>query len=135
MADDRKIYLTDQDLHRLQGLIDPARPTKEMEALQDELDQAIVVPQEMIPPNVVTMNSVVRFKDLDRGQEMEVTLVYPQSAKIEQGRLSILAPVGVALIGLTVGDTIEWPVPAGGTKRLKILNILYQPEASGDWHL
>lgn len=135
MSEGRKIYLTDQDLERLQGLIDHSHPTPEMDALQGEIDRAIVVTQEMIPPNVVTMNSIVRFKDLDRDQEMEVTLVYPRSASIEKGRLSILAPVGVALIGLSKDDTIEWPMPGGKTKRLKILSILYQPEASGDWNL
>ena len=135
MADKRKIYLTDQDLNRLQELIAHFHKKPEVEALEEELNRAVVVPQEMIPPDVVTMNSKVCFQDMGSGKEMEVTLVYPNKANVEKGRISVMAPVGMALIGLSVGQTIDWPLPQGGMKRLKILSILYQPEAAGDWHL
>ena len=135
MADPRKIYVTDQDLARLQELAEGLGRRPEAETLQEELGRAVVVPQELIPPDVVTMNSRVRFEDLDSGKEMEVTLVYPRRANLDEGRLSVMAPVGMALIGLSVGQHIEWPLPRGGVKRLKILPVLYQPEASGDWDL
>ncbi|HPQ81208.1 MAG TPA: nucleoside diphosphate kinase regulator [bacterium] len=135
MADSRKIYLTDQDLNRLQELVALSHGNSDVEALEDELNRAIVVTQEMIPPDVVTMNSTVRFRDMTSSKEMEVTLVYPKDSDMGKGRLSVMAPVGMALIGLSVGQSVEWPLPQGGVKRLKILSILYQPEASGDWNL
>ena len=93
------------------------------------------VPSDQIPPHVVTMNSRVRFKDESSGTELTVTLVYPGDADASTGRISILAPVGSALIGLSVGDTIEWQLPNGRTKTLRIVELLYQPEAAGDLHL
>ena len=135
MADSRKIYLTDKDLVRLQELVAHFYRNPDIEALEEELSRAVVVPQELIPPDVVTMNSTVRFQDMATGKEMEVTLVYPDKANVDKGRISVMAPVGMALIGLSVGQTIEWPLPKGGVKKLKILFIVYQPEASGDWDL
>ena len=107
MADSRKIYLTDKDLNRLQELVAHFYRNPDIEALEDELSRAIVVPQELIPPDVVTMNSTVRFQDMATGKEMEVTLVYPNKANADMGRISVMAPVGVALLGLSVGQTIE----------------------------
>ena len=80
------------------------------------------------------MNSKIRIKNLDSGLEKIYTLVFPHSANINENRISILAPIGTALIGYEVGDTIEWPVPGGVTK-FKVEEILYQPEASGDFDL
>ena len=83
--------------------------------------------------DVVTMNSEVLVRDLDSKKEMTVTLVFPSEADLEQGKISILAPVGTALLGYRVGDTIEWKVP-GRVRRLRVEKVLYQPEAAGDYH-
>ena len=135
MANARNIYLTDQDMARLRALVSERHDDRELEPLIDELDRALVVPQELIPPNVVTMNSVVRFEDINTREITEATVVYPQHADPKRGRISILAPVGAALIGLTVGDAIDWPLPGGRVKQLRVLAVVYQPEASGAWDL
>jgi len=80
------------------------------------------------------MNSKVRLKDLDSGEEVIYSLVFPNDANVAENKISVLAPVGTALIGYRVGDPIEWKVPRG-LKRLKIEEILYQPERAGDYHL
>lgn len=92
----------------------------------------MVEPQQ-IPADVVTMNSRVALKDLATGEEMVYELVFPSDARLEENRISILAPVGTALLGYRAGDTITWKVP-GGTRKIKITKILYQPEAAGDFH-
>lgn len=102
--------------------------------LLGELDRAEVVPAEQVAPDVVTMNSRVRLLDLADGSHHEYTLVYPGAADFAAGRISVLAPVGTALLGYRVGDEIAWPVP-GGERRLRIEEVLYQPEASGEFHL
>lgn len=135
MSDNRKIYLSDQDMKRLRSLVNDRYNDAALQPLVEELDRAIVVPQELIPPNVVTMNSRVRFEDVGTREVSEVTVVYPQNADVNNGCISILAPVGAALIGLTVDDTIEWPLPGGRIKKLRVLKITYQPEASGHWDL
>src|SRR5690606_17221906 len=113
----------------------PKRDAAACEELEQELARAEVVPSEEISPDIVTMNSRARFVDEDEREELEMTLVYPRDADIEQGRISVLAPVGAALLGLSVGQEIEWPLPRGGTKRLRVSAIVYQPEAAGDLHL
>lgn len=87
-----------------------------------------------VPKGVVTMNSRVRVRDVKLDEVETYTLVYPDDADIELGRLSVLAPLGTALLGARAGDVIEFHVPAG-MRRLKVERILYQPEASGDYHL
>jgi regulator of nucleoside diphosphate kinase len=135
----RQIYITEFDMERLRQLVDGTRAwsTRDrnyLAQLEAELERAVVVPSEEIPPNVVTMNSEVRVKDVDTGKEMTVKLVFPGSADYERGKLSILAPIGTALIGYSTGDIVQWTVPAG-VRRLQILDVLYQPEAAGDFHL
>jgi regulator of nucleoside diphosphate kinase len=102
--------------------------------LEEELDKAVLVSSKKIPPNVVTMNTQMRVTDLDTDKEMRLHLVFPSYADFERGKISILAPIGTALIGYQVGDTIEWKVPAG-IRRWRIEEITYQPEAAGDHHL
>lgn len=131
----RKVYLTDQDLTRLRKLIGHNHEGRDLQPLLDGLDRATVVPQELMPPNVVTMNSRVRFTDMNTREESEATVVYPEHASPEKARVSILDPVGAALLGLEVGETVAWPLPGGGTKNLRILEVLYQPEAEGHWDL
>lgn len=135
----RQIVITEFDLQRLQGLIEdmeefPARDNRYLDELSAELLRAEVVAPQEIPPQVITMNSRVRLQDLDSKVEVEYTLVFPPEANLDHGKISVLAPVGMAMIGYRVGDTITWQVPAG-TKRLKVKKILYQPEAAGDFHI
>jgi regulator of nucleoside diphosphate kinase len=135
----RNIYITEVDKKRLQKLIDEA---KEFEAghkeyllnLEHELNRAQVVSSEKIPNDVITMNSKVVLKDLDSGEEMIYSLVYPTDADLSADKISILAPVGTAILGYRLGDIIHWPVP-GGIVRLEVVNLLYQPEAAGDFDL
>jgi regulator of nucleoside diphosphate kinase len=134
MATDRTIYVTTEDMRRLQALLEGTASARNIEAaenLESELASAVVVPPEKIPPNVVTMNSRVRFQDEESGQQREMTLVYPKDADPQAGKVSVLAPVGAALIGLAVGQTVDWPLPGGRLKRLRIIEILFQPEAAG----
>jgi regulator of nucleoside diphosphate kinase len=136
---ERVIYVTEFDMDRLRKLLQgtrlwSSRDRQYLERLEEELDGAQVVPSEEIPRDVVTMNSRVKVKDLDSGKEIVLTLVFPSDADLEQGRVSIVAPIGTALLGYQVGDTVEWTVPAR-VRRLKIVEVLYQPEAAGDYHL
>ena len=135
----RTIYLTKFDMGRLKPLLAlpdrlDQRDRRHLDELAKELRRGEVVAPEEIPPNVITMNSKVRLRDLDSGEEAVYSLVYPPDADIRQNRISILAPIGTALIGYAVGDVIEWKVP-GGVARLKVEEILYQPEAAGRWDL
>lgn len=136
----RNIQVTESDMHRLEKLLemlenDPGvRGREHLDQLEEELRRAKTVPPSNISGDVVTMNSQVRVKDLDAGTETVYTLVFPGEADAAKNKISILAPVGTALIGYRVGDTVEWKVPSG-MRRLKIEEIVYQPEASGDFHL
>jgi regulator of nucleoside diphosphate kinase len=105
-----------------------------IEELEAELNRAIIVDTDKIPPDIVTMNSKVYLRDMDTGKDEFYQLVYPEDADIEQNKISILAPIGTAILGYKVGDVIEWKVPAG-VRRLKIKKILYQPEAAKEYHL
>jgi regulator of nucleoside diphosphate kinase len=102
--------------------------------LEQELEWAQVVSPQDIPDDVVTMNSQARIRDLDSNEEMVFTLVFPIDADYERGRISVFAPIGTALLGYRAGDIIEWKVP-GGVRRLKVEEVLYQPESAGDYHL
>ncbi len=131
----RIIYITKPDMEKLRNLIDgvrenTAKPTANLDSLEKELDRAKVVESKEVPKDVITMNSAVRLQDLASGEELTYTLVFPIEADIGEGKISILAPIGTALIGYGVGNIIEWPVPSG-TRRLKIQEVLYQPEAAG----
>jgi regulator of nucleoside diphosphate kinase len=134
------IYITEVDLDRLRKLIELSRNSQMswnkpyLQKLADELERAEVVDPRAIPKDTITMMSTARLKDLDSGKEMIYSLVFPQDADASEGRISILAPVGTAMIGYRVGDVIEWEVPSG-LRRLKVEDVLYQPEASGDYHL
>lgn len=130
MENSRTIYVTEHDLQRLEGIVGSGQ-SPNLDLLRDELDRATIVKSGEIPPNVVTMNSRVKFADLNSREELQITLVYPHSADASAGKISILAPVGAALLGLSVGDHIEWPVPSGKTRTLKVTEVLYQPEAEG----
>jgi regulator of nucleoside diphosphate kinase len=133
----RTLIVTDNDRSRLEHLITTAWTKRDQQsnyltALRGELRRARTVKPAEVPRNVVTMNSTVRLRDLDTGEKETYTLVYPHEADVSEGRISVLAPVGTAVIGNRVGDTIEWPVPAG-LRRLKVEAILYQPERAGEY--
>ena len=135
----KPIYITELDLDRLKTLLQEAqhthyRKSEYLEMLQMEINRAEVVSPQDIPSDVITMNSTVSLVDLDTGEEEIYTLVYPQNADLKQGKISILAPIGTAMLGYEVGDIFEWEVPAG-IRRLRVEKILYQPEASGDYNL
>jgi regulator of nucleoside diphosphate kinase len=135
----RNIYITEADMNRLQGLLETGsqfghRDKKHLLELEEELNRARVVLSKDIPGDVITMNSKVRLKDLDSGEEVIYSLVFPGDANVAENKISVLAPVGTALIGYRVGDAIEWKVP-GGLKRLEVEEILYQPERAGDYDL
>lgn len=119
------LYITRDDHHRLRLLVSTALRTNTSAALQklrDELDRATVIDPAAVPPDLVTMGARVQFEDLYSGETEEHVLSYPDHADIGEGRLSILAPVGTALIGYRQGDMVDWPTP-GGIRRLKIHRV------------
>ncbi|MCC6858328.1 MAG: nucleoside diphosphate kinase regulator [Bryobacterales bacterium] len=128
------IYVTGEDLERLRRLIDGRRAGNPsdfeyLSKLEEELERAEIVDRGTIPRDVITMNSEVRLKDLDSGEEKVYKLVFPSQVRAGSNNLSVLAPIGTALLGYRVGDVIEWQVPKGW-RRLQVLEILYQPEAA-----
>ncbi|MDD4872920.1 MAG: nucleoside diphosphate kinase regulator [Kiritimatiellae bacterium] len=135
----RKICITEADKMHLEELIDVAgefggRARKDLEALAHELARADIVDPKDVRPDVVTMNSRVVLKDVNTGEEMNYALVFPKDANVDEGAISVLAPIGTAILGYSKGDIIEWPVPAG-MRRIRIEKIVYQPEAAGHFHL
>ncbi|MEO8602957.1 MAG: nucleoside diphosphate kinase regulator [bacterium] len=120
------IIVCADDLERLERLIAASgrrRDVGPLVALQDELDRAQVVDASELPDDVVAMHSRVHFVDEAGGAEETVTVVYPFEADAALGRVSVLAPVGSALLGLRVGQTIAWQVPNGGTRRLRVVAV------------
>ena len=137
--EERSIYITEHDLKRLRELIAEAKQVEHrgneyLDSLDAELARGKVVAPTEVPSDVVTMNSRVRLVDLDTHEEMVYTLVFPQEADITQSKISVLAPIGTAMLGYRVGDTFSWRVP-DGVRRLQVKEVLYQPEAAGDYHL
>ncbi len=129
------IIITQLDLQRLERLLAGLQDvTPGVEALEHELARAKVVAHNKVPAGVVTMNSRVFCRDEGSGKEYHLTLVYPQDAG-PSGTVSILAPVGSALLGLTVGQQIDWQTPAGKLIKLTLLAVEYQPEAAGQFDL
>jgi regulator of nucleoside diphosphate kinase len=131
----RPIVISDADRRRLEAMIESVRDNVSLRvdslaALEGELERARVVPESDVPPEVITMNSVVRLRDLVSGETQEFELVYPADADVSRDRISVLAPVGTAVLGYRRGDVIEWPVPAG-LRRLRVEAVLYQPERAG----
>lgn len=131
----RVIYITEADKRRLQPLIEGMKHSRDdLRGLQAELDDARVVKPVDVPPDVITMNSKARLRDLDTREEMIFTLVFPGNADIAHDKISVVAPIGTAMLGHRVGDEFSWDVPAGSV-RLKVEEVLYQPEAAGHYHL
>src|SRR5512136_2343242 len=135
----KPIRVTVFDLERLKKLLVDAQRTSYRNSiyltqLQAELERAEVVESDKVPNGVVTMNSRVCLVDLDTEEEEVYSVVFPDKANAGRGRISVLAPIGTAMLGYELGDVFEWEVPAG-KRRLKVQRILYQPEAAGDYHL
>ncbi len=127
------IYLVREDHERLLPLVegndagDPAL-REAIARLEEEIDRAVVVEAADVPPDTITLDSWVRLLDLDSEQELLVSPVVPSRSNADVGRISVLAPLGTAVLGYRTGDTIEWRVP-GGLRRLRVLSVMYQPEA------
>lgn len=128
------LLVTEKDYLRLKSLIEGKGP-EEIENLEIELDRAQLLADNEVPSDLVTMNSIFRFENMSENKQMIMSIVYPQESNAQENKVSILAPLGSALLGLRVGQEINWQFPDGKTKKLKVLEILYQPEANGDWHL
>jgi len=129
------LRITSEDAERLRTLVEKhvtGRFAQAAELLEAELDRATVVPQSEMPANVATMRSRVVVEIVETGRRHSVQLVYPDEANVDEGRISVLAPMGIALLGLTVGDEMEWSMPGGRPSTVRIVSVLYQPEAAGD---
>lgn len=129
----QRIYLTAPELERLRDLVEQAsggRDDGAAERLAAELDRAIVVAPEQLPADVVRLGSHVRFADERTGTVRDLVVVHPSAANVSAGRVSVLAPIGAALIGLRIGDEIDWPLPDGRTAELRILSVT--PPAGSD---
>lgn len=133
-SEQRSIVVTRPDLERLQMLTQTARESRRWETvhlmmLAEELENADVVEPEEVAPEVVTMRSRVAVRDMVSGDVATYKLCYPVEADFDAGRLSVLAPIGAALLGYREGDVVEWPAP-GGVRVLRIEKVLHQPEAA-----
>ncbi|MBE4513720.1 nucleoside diphosphate kinase regulator [Vibrio parahaemolyticus] len=131
MSENNSIYISSLDMNRITALLDKMpNIAAELVELEAELDRATVLEPEEIPSNVVTMNSTVEFKFAGEERTMTKTLVYPSELKSSDD-ISIFAPVGSALIGLSVGQKLDWPMPNKQVKTIEIVDITYQPERCG----
>ena len=135
MANRRHIIITKEDHERLENLFASGfaaafSDEPYLQSLRGELDIAEIVSPDEVPPNVVTMNSTVRLRQLRKKEIETYTLVYPSDADIAKGKLSVLAPIGTAILGYRVGDRVEWQVPSGMIQ-FKIEELVFQPERDG----
>jgi regulator of nucleoside diphosphate kinase len=131
------IIVTEFDHRRLEGLVEllrarSARVPSNLAMLELELERAQVVRPEEVPPNVVTMNSTVQLVDLDTHEQLSVTVVFPGASDLQGGRVSVLAPVGLAVLGCHEGQELEWATP-GRLRRLRVERVVFQPEAAGNY--
>ena len=129
------IYVTNQDKQRLEDLlmeVEASDPRKhgDLKALTEELHRAVIVDPKDVFNDVITMNSRAEMHDLESGESVAFTLVFPSEANIDEEKISVLAPIGAGMLGYRVGDEFEWNVP-DGLRRMKVMKIDYQPEAAG----
>lgn len=135
----KRIIMSKIDHVRIMSWLNKAMQSKtitatEAEKLQNELENAEILEPEKIPGDVVTMNTIVKLTFLNNNKQVQFQIVYPNNSNIRENKISIFSPVATALIGYQVGDLIEWIVPSGMTK-IRIDEIIYQPEAAGDYNL
>jgi len=126
------IIVSARDLARLEAILESPALSRQpaAQALLDELNRAEVLPPEQVPADVVTMHSEVECEDIASGEQHVLTLVYPNEADVEQARVSVLAPVGSALLGLSVGQTIDWQAPGGRQLKLRVRAVRHLAELS-----
>lgn len=136
MSSRPKIIISSLDAERLESLLEnlPKGAFPGKAQLEAELLRADILEPRQMPGNVVTMNSTVRFKVLTSGEDFTYTLVYPKDMDSSSNKISVLAPVGSALLGLSQGDEIEWPAPGGGLLKVRIEEVVFQPERAGELH-
>lgn len=134
----KNLVITESDFDRLNGLVGSRQGRVAYGALAEhlrtELGRGTVVPPASVPKGLITMNSRIRIRDIKTDRPETYTLVFPHEANIANGLLSVLAPLGTALLGAKLDDVIELETP-GGVRQIKVEKILYQPEAAGDFHL
>jgi regulator of nucleoside diphosphate kinase len=130
----KPVYITEYDMRRLLKLLNGIQYCPQerahLELLIEEMERAVVVPSEKVSGNIVTLNTQMRVKDLDSTEEALIQLVFPNDEDFDHEKISILTPIGAALIGYSEGDIAEWQIPAG-IRRLRIEEIICQPEADG----
>lgn len=134
---DQTIYITQADAEKIRALLWEAgasdyRGSPYLKQLRQELDRAVIVEPENIPPDVITMNSTAVLADAETGEEMVYTLVFPDQADLAEGKISILAPIGTGMLGYRVGSSFVWDTP-GGPRTLRVSKVTFQPEASGNY--
>jgi regulator of nucleoside diphosphate kinase len=128
------IIVSSQDLERIETLLDSLpSDSPAAHALLEELDRADIVDPQDVPPTVVTMRSQVRFQIDEPRETFCLTLAYPREMSDVPDGISLLTPIGTALLGLSVGDSIDWPRPDGQLVKVSIVDLLYQPERAGDF--
>ena len=130
MTATRTVVLSAGDNARILSILKKTDP-EAVGLLRDELDAATILPDDELPPNVVNMGAEVTFRDLESGKSSRCTLVFPHQADAARNRVSVLAPVGAALIGLAEGETIAWPVPGGRVRRLQVVAVEQQRDHAG----
>lgn len=132
------IAITQFDFDRLEKLVDRLRTRDNLptvaRALEEELDRAEIVAPHAVPPDVVTMNSEATVRDLMTDEVEQLRVVFPAAAAPRKGAISVLAPLGLALLGAHAGDEVTWEMP-GGPRRLRVEKVTYQPEAAGRYDL
>ncbi len=131
------IHITSQDKQRLEDLLEEvavsdSRKHGDLKALSQELQRAVIVDPKAVSGDVITMNSRADMLDLESGETVTFTLVFPAEANIDEEKISVLAPIGAGMLGYRVGDEFEWKVPAG-IRRMRVTQVGYQPEAAGDF--
>jgi|SRR5690606_34454144 len=125
---DPKITLTENDYLRLDHILGYG----EFEDLEFEVSRAKVISSEEVPSDLITMHTHFRYQNLTDNKLGEMTIVYPDEANLDERKISVLAPLGSAFIGLREGDEVEWPFPDGSLKRLKVLKVLSSGERGSE---
>lgn len=130
------IIISSLDLERLEALLNFRSGSDALRKLnlEEELERATVVDSKHLPENVVSMNSTVQLTISSSETPFYVTLVYPKDIKADGSTLSIFSPIGTSLLGMKQGDEIYWPNPGGKNIKVRVENILYQPERAGEYH-
>ena len=129
MEQNEKLFLKSQDYLKITALLASA-PEEIRDLLQSELDRATVAADDRVPEGVVTMHSLVEYIDVATKKSNRIRLVYPHEVNIEESKISVLAPIGAALIGLKVGQKIKWPLPNGREKVIEVTSVTQELDAA-----